>query len=187
MPDEIYRTPIQEIRLDNIEAKGLVLDIGGGSEAIVSRMEGKRVCAVDIDMIKIREGRIYNTAANWILADGRRLCFKDASFSIATLWFSLAYITDEKSKRMVIQEAHRVLDQKGILSIMACRIPENITAFEFSAVFEFPDAHASRITYRVRGNQKQSLQAIERDAEQVGFKTKHSVKHDYWFQLRCGK
>ncbi|TFG13099.1 class I SAM-dependent methyltransferase [Candidatus Thorarchaeota archaeon] len=187
MQEHTYHTPIQKIELKRLRREGKILDIGGGSEALVSRMEGKRVCAVDINMVKIREGQIYNTPANWVLADGRDLCFKDASFSIVTLWFSLAYIVNAESKCLVMQEVYRVLKQKGVASIMGCFIPHNISALAFNAIFEFPDAYSSRITYRVHGEQKQTLQIIEKFAKQVGLKTEYFEENDYWFHLVCRK
>ncbi len=187
MQNSTYQTPIQKIELNGLKREGRILDIGGGSEALVSRIEGKRVYAVDINMVKIREGQIYTTKPNWILADGRNLCFKDASFSTVTLWFSLAYLTDAKSKRLVMQEVHRVLSQEGVLSILGCLIPDNVSALEFNAIFAFPDAHSSRITYRVRGQQKQSLEIIEEYAKRVGLRTEYFEEYEYWFHLVCRK
>jgi ubiquinone/menaquinone biosynthesis C-methylase UbiE len=187
MPEEIYRTPIQEIQLERNLDEGVILDIGGGSEALVSRIYGERVCAVDLSLMKIREGQIYGTGANWFLADAGNLCFQSCSFSIATLWFSLAYIKDDRSKRVVLKEVHRVLQEGGIMSVLGPVIPGNMPVFEFNAVFMLPDAYPSRIRYRVQGDQKQSLQIVEEYAKEAGLETEYSVNHEYWFKLVCRK
>ena len=60
-----YSTPIQEITLKPIQTDGLILDIGGGGEGLVSRIEGAKVCAVDIRMSEIREAQIHAPPSNW--------------------------------------------------------------------------------------------------------------------------
>ena len=46
-------TPEQSNKLERLESDGLILDLGGGGEGLVSRIEGDRVCVVDIRMSEI--------------------------------------------------------------------------------------------------------------------------------------
>ena len=120
-----YSTQVQEIALRYLETDGLILDIGGGGEGLVSRIMGSKVCAVDIRMSEIREAQIHGPPANWFVGDGQALCFQDDVFDIITLWFSLGYMSDWSVKRSVLEEAYRVLNEGGKLSILASNIPES--------------------------------------------------------------
>jgi 2-polyprenyl-3-methyl-5-hydroxy-6-metoxy-1,4-benzoquinol methylase len=55
-----FEVPTQKIRLDRLPQGEPILDIGGGGEGLVSRIEGARVCAIDIRMDEIREARIHD-------------------------------------------------------------------------------------------------------------------------------
>ncbi|MFW9789448.1 MAG: class I SAM-dependent methyltransferase, partial [Candidatus Thorarchaeota archaeon] len=128
-------TDEQRIMLEQLEGEGLILDIGGGGEGLVSRIEGDRVCALDIRLSEIREAQIHGQSSNWFVADGRNLCFKDETFDVVTLWFSLGYMSDWSTKKKVIEAAFRTLKRTGRISIMASRIPESSTSLIFWGMF----------------------------------------------------
>jgi ubiquinone/menaquinone biosynthesis C-methylase UbiE len=176
-------TPEKKIKLNRLESDGLILDIGGGGEGLVSRIEGDRVCAVDIRMSEIREAQIHGHSSNWIVADGRTLCFDDGVFDIVTLWFSLGYMSDWGIKLAVLEAAHRVLKKNGRLSIMASCIPESGTSLVFWATFTLPDGTLSRTGYGVRGGQNQTLPRILELATDVGFNEHQYEDHGEWFRL----
>ncbi len=178
--------PLQNIVLHKI-SKGLVIDIGGGGEGLVSRISGARVCAVDYRISEIREAQIHNPPANWFVSDGRALPFQDSSFDIATLWFSLGYMNEWSVKKAVLTEVFRTLKSKSRLSIMASRIDCKEHHLLFHAHFTLPDGTVSKTGYGVRGNQNQTENTICALVREVGFKDIQSDNHDWWFEVKAFK
>ena len=180
-------TEPQNIKLQRFSEEGLILDIGGGGEGLVSRIEGDRVCALDIRMSEIREAQIHGHSSNWFVADGATLCFKDEIFDIVALWFSLGYMSDWKIKQAVLEAAYRVLKKNGRLSIMASSIPETTERLIFWATFTLPDGTLSKTGYGVRGGQSQTLPRILELVTKVGFSQHQYEDHDEWFKVDSHK
>ena len=176
-------TSIQDISLKRINSEGLILDIGGGGEGLVSRIEGERVCAVDIRMSEIREAQIHGAPANWLVGDGRYLCFSDSSFDVVTLWFSLGYMSDWAIKKRVLEEAHRVLKTHGTISIMSSKIPDSVDQFVFWALFTLPDGTLSKTGYGVKGNQGQTMEKVLDLITHLDFEIMNSEDHEEWFSI----
>jgi len=179
--------PVQKIILNQIETKGLILDIGGGGEGLVSRIEGMKVCAVDIRLSEIREAQIHGPPANWFVGDGQALCFKNGVFNVVTLWFSLGYMSAWSIKQRVLEEAHRVLGDGGKLSILASNIPRSCERLTFWGHFTFPDSTVSQTGYGVRGGQDQTLGKISKLLENIGFKIQSKEDNDAWFEIHATK
>ena len=180
---DLYSVPMQEIHLERIDADGYILDIGGGGEGLVSRIEGGRVCSVDISMTKLRDAQLYGSDAQWIVSDGRNLCLRENTFSVATVWFSLGYLGDWQSKRSVFTELTRVLKSEGKVSILASRIDCKEEKHLFNARFILPDGNISQVGYKVKGNQSQTLESTRELMEKAGFKVTRTNDHEYWFWL----
>ncbi len=176
-------TPEQEIALQRLEGDGLILDIGGGGEGLVSRIEGNRVCALDIRLSEIREAQIHGHSSNWFVGDGGSLCFKDEVFDIVTMWFSLGYMSDWNTKSAVLEAAHQVLKKKGRLSILASHIPESGASLIFWGKFTLPDGILSKTGYGVRGGQNQTLPRILELATKTGFGQHQYEDHNAWFKI----
>jgi ubiquinone/menaquinone biosynthesis C-methylase UbiE len=176
-------TSEQKIFLEHLGGEGLILDVGGGGEGLVSRIEGDRVCAVDIRLSEIREAQIHEHSSNWFVADGRDLCFKDEVFDIVTLWFSLGYMSDWDIKHTVLEETYRVLKKNGRLSIMASQIPESCTSVIFWGTFTLPDGVVSKTGYGVRGGQNQTLSRVLELATKVGFSQHRYDDNKAWFKI----
>ncbi len=176
-------TSIQDISLKRLNSEGLILDIGGGGEGLVSRIEGERVCAVDIRMSEIREAQIHSAPANWIVGDGRHLCFRDSSFDVVTLWFSLGYMSDWTIKKRVLEEAHRILKTQGTISILSSKIPDSVEQFIFWALFTLPDGTLSKTGYGVRGDQGQTVEKVLDLVTHLDFKILNSEDHEEWFSI----
>ena len=177
-------TPEQKIRLERLKSDGLILDIGGGGEGLVSRIDGDRVCALDVSMNEIREAQIHGHSTNWFVADGRNLCFKDEVFDIVTLWFSLGYMSDWNTKRAVLEAAYRVLKINGKLSIMASHIPETGASLIFWGTFTLPDGTLSKTGYGIRGGQNQTLSKVLELVTEVGCDQHQYEDHGEWFKLQ---
>ncbi|KXH70071.1 MAG: hypothetical protein AM326_04650 [Candidatus Thorarchaeota archaeon SMTZ-45] len=180
-------TPPQKIKLERVTTEGLILDIGGGGEGLVSRIEGERVCALDIRMSEIKEAQIHGNSSNWFVADGGHLCFKDSVFDTVTLWFSLGFMSDWNTKRTVLEEAYRVLKRNGKLSILASRIPEIGDSLIFWVTFTFPDGTLSKTGYGLRGGQNQTLPRILEIVSEVGFDLHQCEDHGEWFKVESQK
>lgn len=187
MVESEIETAIQKIRLHELNSDGLILDIGGGGEGLVSRIEGSKVCAIDIRLSEIREAQIHGPPANWFVGDGQTLCFQDDAFDVVTLWFSLGYMSDWVIKERVLKEAHRVLQKNGKVSILASNIPESCERLIFWGHFTLPDSTVSQTGYGVRGGQNQTLDRIAKLLENTGFKIQSKEDNDAWFKIQATK
>jgi ubiquinone/menaquinone biosynthesis C-methylase UbiE len=183
----IYEPPLQEIQLERLEREGIIIDIGGGGEGLVSRIEGSRVYAVDIKMDEVREARIHGPPTNWVVADGGNLPFRKNMFDIATLWFSLGYMKDWDIKRKVLKDVHRVLKEDGIVSIKAMRIDCKEEKLVFKVDYSLPDSTLSRTGYGVRGNQNQTLDTVCTLIQEIGFTILETKDFCHWFKIYCSK
>jgi len=182
-----HTTSIQKITLEYIQTEGLILDIGGGGEGLVSRIVGSKVCAVDIRMSEIREAQIHGPPANWFVGDGQALCFQDKVFDVVTLWFSLGYMSDWSIKQCVLEEAHRVLRNTGRLSILASNIPESCERLIFWGHFTLPDGTVSQTGYGVKGGQDQTLERVVDLLKDIGFKIQSQEDNEAWFKIKAIK
>ena len=183
----IYEPPVQIIHLEKIERRGIIIDIGGGGEGLVSRIEGSRVFAVDIQMDEIREAGIHDPPSNWFVADGMNLPFRNEMFDICTMWFSLGYMKDWLVKRTVLQEVYRVLKKDGLVSIIAMKIDCEEEKLVFKVDYYFPDGTPSRTGYGVRGNQNQTIETISRLLDEIGFTIVETDDYVHWFKIYCSK
>lgn len=182
-----FVTPIQPISLEHIPGRNPILDIGGGGEGLVSRLEGHRVCAVDIRFDKIQEARLYDPHSQWILANACSACFRDASFNIATFWFSLAYFHSFESKLVAVTEAYRCLKEDGLLSVIAAKITNKEERYIFNARFTFPNGSVSQIGFAVRGRQSQNMATVGKLVKNAGFRIISSEEHEYWLRIEALK
>ncbi|MGY5874931.1 MAG: class I SAM-dependent methyltransferase [Candidatus Thorarchaeota archaeon] len=181
--DSTLVTDIQHITLEKIQGNSLIVDVGGGSEGLVSRIEGDRVCAVDIKLAKIEEARIHDPASHWFTCDARQLCFQDETFSIATFWFTLGYMSDWETKRSALHEAYRVLRTNGKLSILGSVIDCAEKRFHFQVLLTLPDSTTSKMGYRVNGGQNQTLKTITELCVETGFRIVETESHQHWFKI----
>ena len=193
MPDTEHRpissfsTPLQSIHLPELPAEGRLIDIGGGGEGLVSRIGEARVCAVEINMNKIREAQIHGSGPQWILCDGRTLCFQNEAFDTATMWFSLDYMTDWKTKQAVLLEVHRTLKPAGTISIVSSRITCIEDRFVLNLVYFLPDGTVGKTGYGVRGNQGQTAERTSKLLRNLGFRLTKTEDNEYWFHIEAVK
>lgn len=178
-----FETPLQDIKLRHIRHEGLIVDIGGGGEGLVSRVETTRVCAVDISLNKIREALIHGLVSQWLLSDGRALPVKDDVFDVATLWFSLGYIQDWKVKNQLMSELVRVLKPSGCISIIGAKIDCNEARFILRAHFRFPDGTVSQMSYGMRGAQEQNVDSVAEMLRQTGYQDIAFEDNGHWFRI----
>ncbi len=111
--------PTQSIELSPLETKGFILDIGGGGEGIIGKLNGTQVVAIDTSERELAETK--NEALK-VVMDATDLKFLPESFDICTAFFSLMYIPKSKHSR-VFEEAFRVLKSNGQFLLWDVRIP----------------------------------------------------------------
>jgi ubiquinone/menaquinone biosynthesis C-methylase UbiE len=183
----VLETPLQDIILHRPPGSGLLLDVGGGGEGIVSRIEGPRVCAIDISLSEIREAQIYGSSPQWLACDGRALCFRSGAFDVVTIWFALDYMADWKTKHEVIREANRVLKPKGLLSVLSSRIVCPEEEYLLRMRYTLPDGTIYQTGYGVRGNQGQTMERVNKLIRAAGFALSKTDDKGYWFQIEGSK
>jgi ubiquinone/menaquinone biosynthesis C-methylase UbiE len=107
--DHVHFFDMQEISMDRIPTDGWILDIGGGGEGVIGLLMGHQVVAIDPserELLEAAEGPLK------VIMDAKELLFLDASFSVATSFFTLMYI-NAADHRQVFQEIYRVLKPRG--------------------------------------------------------------------------
>ncbi len=107
------------MELSPLKTKGFILDIGGGGEGIIGKLNGSQVVAIDTSERELAETR--NEALK-VVMDATDLKFLPESFDVCTAFFSLMYIPKSKHSK-VFEEAHRVLKDHGQFLLWDVRIP----------------------------------------------------------------
>jgi len=113
-------TEMKSIEMNPIETDGLILDIGGGGEGVIGKLNGKQVVAIDTSEKELVETQ--NEALK-IVMDATDLKFLSESFDVCTVFFSLMYIPRNQHLK-VFEEVHRVLKDDGRFLIWDARIIE---------------------------------------------------------------
>ena len=176
--------PMVELEVENIDADGFILDIGGGGEGIIGRLVGEKVVAIDINKEELEEEA---DGPLKIVMDARALRFLDSSFHTATAFFSLMYINNRTDQQTVMNEIWRVLKSGGHFHLwdvdlskrpdtnkemylvrLNCRIGEEI--IETGYGHRWPDRARSQAYYIAL-------------AESVGFRLVHTKRIENLFYL----
>ena len=120
--ETVYRFERQEITLARIPQPGRILDLGGGGEGTIGKLEGERVVAI----APMYPERFQAEAASGplkILMDARELKFLEGTFPLATSFFTLMYIPGEDHEK-VFTEVFRVLQPGGGFYLWEASVPE---------------------------------------------------------------
>ncbi|KON29215.1 hypothetical protein AC480_03510 [miscellaneous Crenarchaeota group archaeon SMTZ1-55] len=159
----------QAITLTPIVTEGFILDLGGGGEGMIGRLNGRQVIAVDNKNEELRE---TNNESVQLVMDARALAFPQSSFATVTSFFTLMYLKDHDVPT-VFREVFRVLKAGGRLLIWDARIPRRVgdePGFGVVVTVSLPDA---KITtgYGIRWAEKaQDLHRVKTLASQAGFR-----------------
>jgi SAM-dependent methyltransferase len=120
----------QQVEMTPIEADGFILDIGGGGEGIIGKLNGRQVVAIDLSEQELKE---TENEALKIVMDATDIKFLPSTFDVATSFFTLLYIPRDKQEQ-VFTEVHRVLKDNGKFLIWDVNIPENVEGKAFFVV-----------------------------------------------------
>ena len=141
---DIYFLEEQAVVIDDFDAVGHMLDIGGGGEGVIGQLKGEQVIAVDPsrrELVEAPPGPLK------IVMDGRELKFLDGTFQTATAFFTLMYLHEKADCEGVFHETSRVLGPGGRFLIWDAVIPtcldpeKEIVAFHLKV--ELPDREIS--------------------------------------------
>jgi ubiquinone/menaquinone biosynthesis C-methylase UbiE len=117
--DQIAFYEQQLIVVEDFDAQGFILDIGGGGEGVIGRLKAEQVVAVDIDRRELEDAPDGPVK---IVMDARELQFLDESFATATSFFTLMYI-EGSDHEAVFREIHRVLRPGGSFLVWDVVLP----------------------------------------------------------------
>ncbi len=102
------------------ELDGLILDIGGGGEGVISQLYPGQVIAIDNRHDELEEAP---SQAVKIVMDARELSFTNSCLDNVTAFYSFMYISKEDHSK-VLSEIKRVLKSNGQLHIWDTEIKE---------------------------------------------------------------
>ena len=176
-----------EVTLSDFEARGQILDIGGGGEGIIGRLKGEQVVAIDIS-----QEELDNAPPGPIkmVMDARDLRFPDGRFNTATAFFTLMYIRGEDQEK-VFREVFRVLAPGGRFLIWDVRLPKR--AGEAGDTIMIPltirlPREEVRTAYGTGWPEEiQDMKHYAALATKVGFRIEDAREQNQIFTLQLGK
>lgn len=186
-PQEKGQTRRQTVTVEDFDAEGFILDIGGGGEGVIGQLKGRQVIAIDInkrELVEAPPGPLK------IVMDARDLKFLDNTFNTATVFFTFMYISSDDHQK-VFEELHRVLISGGRLLIWDVTFPEKANKRQTMALFFFkfilPDREI-KTGYGVRRPEgEQGLAHFMELAKKTGFEIVSHQEKGQWFFLEVKK
>ena len=129
--DRLFYFEQQQVVVNDFDAQGYILDIGGGGEGIIGKLKDEQVIAIDPNKRELEEAAVGPLK---VIMDARELQFLDGTFSVATSFFTLMYIKGPDHER-VFSEVFRVLIPGGLFLIWDAVLPQRLDADKDIAVF----------------------------------------------------
>ncbi len=179
--------PKLEVTVPDFPSEGLILDVGGGGEGVIGQLKGRQVVAIDLSKRELDDapGRPLLK----IVMDARDLKFADASFPVATVFFTFMYI-DPTDHEKVFGELRRVLQPGGRVLVWDPIFPQAQDPARPNILFplhvKLPAKEIST-GYGVRLRQGQGADHFVGIAEKVGFQVVSRRNEAGWFFLELKK
>jgi ubiquinone/menaquinone biosynthesis C-methylase UbiE len=186
-PQGSGRIEQQSVTVEDFDAEGFILDIGGGGEGVIGQLKGQQVIAIDISKRELEEAP---PGPLKIVMDARDLKFLDDTFNTATVFFTFMYIASDDHQK-VFEELHRVLRPGGRLLVWDVVFPEMTDKTKTLALFPFKFTLPNkgiRTGYGVRRPAgEQGLAHFVELAKKTGFQIVSHEEKDRWFFLEVVK
>lgn len=129
--ERLYFFDRRDILLEDLDAPGFILDIGGGGEGVIGRLKGPAVIAIDPNRRELEEAP---DGPLKIVMDAADLKFLDGTFPTVTSFFSLMFIPGSRH-RQVFSEIFRVLQPGGRFLVWDVFLPAREVPEKDVAVF----------------------------------------------------
>ena len=117
--EKVFFLERKEIFVDDFDAPGLILAIGGGGEGVIGQLKGIQVVAIDSNISELKEA---GDGPLKVKMDAGDMQFLDASFGTAPSFFTLMYIKGVEHEK-VFKEIHRVLAPQGRFLVWDVNLP----------------------------------------------------------------
>ncbi len=130
--DRLFFFEREEIVVDDFDATGFILDIGGGGQGVIGKLKGEQVIAIDPSKREL-EGAAAGPLK--IIMDATNLQFLDGTFSTAASFYTLMYIKGTDDHKKAFSEVFRVLTPDGRLLIWDVVFPPRFDEDKDIAVF----------------------------------------------------
>ena len=130
--DRLFFFEREEIIVDDFDATGFILDIGGGGQGVIGKLKGEQVIAIDPSKREL-EGAAAGPLK--IIMDATNLQFLDGTFSTAASFYTLMYIKGTDDHKKAFSEVFRVLTPDGRLLIWDAVFPPRFDEDKDIAVF----------------------------------------------------
>jgi SAM-dependent methyltransferase len=167
--DRLFFFENQELIVNDFDAPGYILDIGGGGEGVIGKLKGEQVIAIDPNRRELEEAPAGPLK---IVMDARDLQFLDGSFSTATSFFTLMYIKGPDHAK-VLSEVCRVLKPGGRFFIWDVIFPPRVDSEKDVAVVSLlvrlPDEEITAGYGHLWPDEGRDLSHYVTSAENAGF------------------
>lgn len=186
--DRLFFFEREKIVVDDFDATGFILDIGGGGRGVIGKLKGEQVIAIDPSK---RELEVAAAGPLKIIMDATNLQFLDGTFSTATSFYTLMYIKRTDDHKKAFSEAFRVLTPRGRLFIWDAVFPPRFDEDKDIAVFpltvQLPDEEIDAGYVVLWPEEGRDLSYYVGLAENAGFEVVSQRESDQMFFLELRK
>jgi len=185
--DRVFLLEKQKVIVNNFDASGLILDIGGGGEGIIGQMKEKQIVAIDPNRRELGEAA---SGPLKIVMDAGDMLFLDNAFNVVTSFFTLMYIEGSEHEK-IFKEVFRVLVSEGRFLIWDVDLPQSldeekdIVAFHLN--IKLPEREIETGYGTKWPEQRQGLPYYKEIAERVGLTVSDHKESGQVFYLELRK
>lgn len=175
-----YLTETQTVTMKPVKTEGLILDVGGGGEGIIGKLNGRQVVSIDTSEEELEE---TSNDSLKVVMDATNLKFLPESFDACTAFFSLMYVP-RKNHLKVFSQIHKVLKRNGRFLLWDVKIPDRNKDFRVFAVrlkIKLPGEEVET-GYGTIWDKTQDIDDFRQLAAKTGFKVANEwCKNDVFF------